>query len=178
MPEEPPTDPNDSSTEPATETDPSTGAGPGEGSTEPPKPKPTPPPEDWKARSRQHEKEKRKALGELEAARAKLAELEQAEGARTQALSDLEAAREEARAAAAQAQEAQLSLARHRIATKAGIPQFADRLKGASDEELRADAEELRGQLSHPGAGNMSVKRVDGDADRDRQALVERYMNT
>lgn len=178
MPEEPPTDPTGSSTEPTTETDPPAGAGSGEGSTEPPKPTPGPPPEDWKARSRQHEKEKRKAYQELDAARARLAELEGVDGARTQALSELEAAREEARTAAAQAQEAQLSLTRHRVATEAGIPQFADRLRGANEKELKADAEKLRGQLSHPGAGDMSVKRVGGDAGRDRKALVERYINT
>lgn len=178
MPEESPNDQNGSPAEPGTDPKPPAGGGgAGEGSPSG-GPKPTPPPVDWQARARSQEKQNRTLLGELDETRSRLSELEGVDGARTQALSELEAAREEARNAAAQAQEAQLSLARHRVAVEAGIPQFADRLQGANDEELKADAEKLRGQLSHPGAGDMSVKRVGGDVKRNREALVERYMNT
>lgn len=73
---------------------------------------------------------------------------------KTDEMSDLEKAQKAAKDATDQAQSATLSALRYKVALDKGLPaNLADRLKGATQEELEADADELADMVTTTPSG-------------------------
>jgi hypothetical protein len=73
---------------------------------------------------------------------------------KTDEMSDLEKAQKAAKEATDQAQSATLSALRYRVALDKGLPaNLADRLKGSTQEELEADADELADMVTTTPSG-------------------------
>ena len=94
---------------------------------------------DWKAKARHEEERARQSTAEIEKLKEQLAEA--AEGSkRAQELEQKVAERDR-------------TLLRYRIATEAGVPHLADRLRGETEEEIAQDAKSLISGLANPLAG-------------------------
>lgn len=117
--------------------------------------------------------------------KAKAAELDALKGKDLEGkLQDLEKqlkAEKEGRAADAQAlqetkaklQTAEQSALRARVAQEAKLPyELADRLKGATEEELKKDAESLKGLLGHQGGEPMGTRETRKTPDAKDAALT------
>lgn len=104
---------------------------------------------------------------ELKKAKEKLDELEKSQMTEQEKLkAELDKAKKEAEDAAVKAAALELERTKEKICREAGLPEgFADRLKGATDEEIKADAESLKKLVPAKSEGGKGAPPVGGATD-------------